>query len=160
MLKPVIKRIYRCLPIFKKFKLSTLIKRSAPAILIESYEKKQQVKIRKLVHIGVSVLLVFVIILFKHALEDNVISSLLKVASYTYGPLLGLFAFGIFTKYNIKENFVPLVALFSLVITAILDFYALEWFDGYKFGYELLILNGLITFLALFFLKVQTYKIN
>jgi SSS family transporter len=129
-------------------------------LAIENQEQKQQVKIRKKVHIGVSVLLVFVIILFKHVLENNVISSLLKVASYTYGPLLGLFTFGIFTKYKIKEKLVPLVALSSLVITGFLDIYSLQWFNGYKFGYELLILNGFITFSALFLLKTKTHKID
>lgn len=127
---------------------------------IENHKKEKQKNIRKKVHIGVSILLVFVIILFKHVLEDNVISSLLKVASYTYGPLLGLFAFGIFTKYKIREQLVPLVAIIALIITAILDVYAIEWFNGYKFGYELLILNGFITFSVLFLLIVQPDKTN
>ena len=95
-------------------------------------------------------MLIFVIITFKHVLEDNVISSLLKVASYTYGPLLGLFAFGIFTKIKIKENLVPLVALLSLLITGLLDQYAFDWFSGYTFGYELLILNGILTLILLY----------
>ena len=127
---------------------------------IEKLPKKTQKDTRKRVHIGVSILLIFVIILFKHVLEDNVISSLLKVASYTYGPLLGLFAFGIFTKHQITEKLVPLVALISLVITALLDIYAEKWFHGYKFGYELLILNGSITFIGLLLLKTNSNKIG
>ncbi|MEI6865860.1 sodium:solute symporter [Flavicella sp.] len=125
---------------------------------IENHKQEKQKKIRKKVHIGVSVLLVFVIIIFKHVLTDNVISSLLKVASYTYGPLLGLFAFGIFTKYEIKEKWVPMVALISLVITAAVDINSPQWFNGYKFGNELLILNGLITFSTLFLIRVQNIK--
>ena len=129
-------------------------------LAIEKHEEKKQKDIRKKVHIAVSVLLIFVIILFKHVLEDNVIGSLLKVASYTYGPLLGLFAFGIFTKHQITEKLVPLVALISLVITALLDIYAEYWFHGYKFGYELLILNGSITFIGLLLLKTNSNKIG
>lgn len=125
---------------------------------IENHQQEDQKKIRKKVHIGISVLLVFVIIIFKHVLADNVISSLLKVASYTYGPLLGLFAFGIFTKYKIQEKWVPIVALLSLIITAVVDLNAQQWFNGYKFGYELLILNGLITFSTLFLIRVQRHK--
>ncbi len=117
---------------------------------IEQKEKSKQKSIRKKVHIGVSVLLVLVIILFKHVLEDNVISSLLKVASYTYGPLLGLFAFGIFTKRTIKEKYVPLIAFVSVALTALLNYKAADWFNGYQFGYELLIFNGFITYISLF----------
>ena len=116
----------------------------------------EQKKIRKRVHIAVSLLLIVVIILFKHVLEDNVISSLLKVASYTYGPLLGLFAFGIFTKRKTKEIVVPFIALFSVIVTAILDHNDVNWFHGYHFGYELLILNGLITFLSLYCFSKKT----
>jgi len=125
---------------------------------IDSYKKKEQVKIRKKVHVGVSILLIIVIIIFKHLLEANVISSLLKAASYTYGPLLGLFAFGIFTKYKTQEKLVPFIALFSLIFTAILDIYSIQWFNGYQFGYELLILNGLISYFSLFLLRDQLYK--
>lgn len=120
---------------------------------IEQKEKSKQKRIRKKVHIGVSILLIAVIILFKHVLEDNVISSLLKVASYTYGPLLGLFAFGIFTKRNIQEKFVPLIAIISVTATALLNYYSATWFHGYIFGYELLLLNGGITFLLLFIIS-------
>jgi SSS family transporter len=117
---------------------------------IGSKEKKQQKSIRKNTHIGVSILLIIVIIIFKHVLEDNVISSLLKVASYTYGPLLGLFAFGIFTKHKTKEVFVPLITILSVVFTAVLNNYSELWFNGYQFGYDLLIVNGLFTYFGLF----------
>jgi Na+/proline symporter len=120
---------------------------------IENKEKSIQKKIRKRTHLIISGALVFVIIIFKYVLEDNVISSLLQVASYTYGPLLGLFAFGIFTKFNIKDRFVWVVAILSVVVTYFLNFYSEALFNGYKFGYELLIVNGLFTFLGLFLLK-------
>jgi Na+/proline symporter len=119
---------------------------------IENKKEVKQKNIRKKVHIGVSILLILVIILFKHVLEDNVISSLLKVASYTYGPLLGLFAFGIFTKRAVQEKYVPIIAILSVALTALLDYNAVDLLNGYHFGYELLILNGCITYISLFFI--------
>lgn len=117
---------------------------------IEKQSPSQQKSTRKKVHIYVSLLLVFVIVLFKYVLEDNVISSLLTVASFTYGPLLGLFAFGIFTKYRIRERNVPYIALLAVILTSLLNTYAPVWFDGYSFGYELLIVNGAIMFAGLY----------
>jgi len=123
-------------------------------LAIEKYEENQRKITRKKVHVLVSIILIIVIILFKHVLKDNVISSLLKVASYTYGPLLGLFAFGIFTKYRTQELLVPFTAIFAIVITGVIDYYSSEWFNGYIFGYELLILNGLITYVCLYLTKI------
>lgn len=120
---------------------------------IENKEKTKQKAIRKRAHIGISVLLIIVIVIFKHVLKDNVISSLLQVASYTYGPLLGLFAFGIFTKIKIKDQFVWLIAICSVIATYFLNSYSKELFNGYIFGYELLIVNGLFTFLGLLTIK-------
>ena len=98
-------------------------------------------------------MLVLVIVLFKHVLRDNVISSLLKVASYTYGPLLGLFAFGIFTKHRLRESLVPVIAVVSVALTSMLDSCSMDWFNGYTFGYELLIANGLMAFAGLHLIK-------
>jgi Na+/proline symporter len=117
-----------------------------------------QKRTRKIVHVCVSLLLVLVIILFKHVLSDNVINSLLTVASYTYGPLLGLFAFGIFTKYQIHEKRTPLVAFLSVVFTWLLHSNAPALLNGYVFGYELLIFNGLFMFLGLYFARKKTKK--
>ena len=120
---------------------------------IESREKEKQTAIRKRTHIAISILLVIVIVIFKHVLKDNVISSLLQVASFTYGPLLGLFAFGIFTKKAIIDKFVWIIAILSVIITYFLNSYSLQLFNGYQFGYELLIVNGLITFIGLYLIK-------
>ncbi|MGB2371411.1 MAG: sodium:solute symporter, partial [Flavobacteriales bacterium] len=83
---------------------------------IEQKAERQQVQTRKWVHVGFSVVLVLAILIFKAINDDSVISALFKVAGYTYGPLLGLFAFGIFTKWNIKDRAVPIVAVLSPVI--------------------------------------------
>ena len=120
---------------------------------IEKKEKILQKGIRKKVHIGMSILLIIVIIIFKYVLEDNVISSLLQVASYTYGPLLGLFAFGIFTKFQIKDRYVWLIAIVSVALTFLINKNSVDWLGGYIFGFELLALNGLITFIGLFLVR-------
>ncbi len=109
--------------------------------------------IRKATHVGMSVLLILVVIAFKHILDTNVIDGLLKVASYTYGPLLGLFAFGIFTKYKVKDSYVWIIALLSVIISFILGKMPPENLWGYVFGYELLPLNGLMTFIGLFLIR-------
>jgi Na+/proline symporter len=113
----------------------------------------QQKSIRKKTHIGMSVLLVVVIIAFKYILNSNVINSLLTVAGYTYGPLLGLFAFGIFTNYNIKDRYVWMVALASVILVFILGTIPSSYMGGYEIGYELLPLNGLFTFLGLILIR-------
>jgi hypothetical protein len=71
------------------------------------------------------------------------------MASYTYGPLLGLFSFGIFTKRKLHERLVPLVCIAAPVVSWILDMYDTQWFGGYEFGYEMLLLNGILTFVGL-----------
>ena len=120
---------------------------------IEKKPENKRKKIRKATHVGMSVLLILVVIAFKHILDTNVIDGLLKVASYTYGPLLGLFAFGIFTKHKVKDKYVWIVALLSVVISFILGKLPPENLGGYVFGYELLPLNGLITFIGLLLIR-------
>jgi|TARA_B110000902_G_scaffold116650_1_gene136806 SSS family transporter len=115
--------------------------------------EKEQKSIRKKTHIGMSILLVIVIISFKYILNSNVIDSLLTVAGYTYGPLLGLFAFGIFTDYKIKDQFVWIVALVSVTIVFMLGKIPAEDLGGYVIGYELLPLNGLLTFIGLILIR-------
>ena len=107
---------------------------------IEKKENSQ--KTRKYVHIAFSIVLVLAILIFKAINDDSVISALFRVAGYTYGPLLGLFAFGIFTKWKLRDRAVPIVAFLSPVAAYILQLYI-------PFGFELLMINGGITFLGL-----------
>ena len=100
-----------------------------------------------------SILLILVIIAFKYLLNSNIIDSLLTVAGYTYGPLLGLFAFGIFTKYKVKDQWVWCVALISVALSYALGNSPNELLGGYIIGYELLPLNGLLTFLGLVLIR-------
>jgi solute:Na+ symporter, SSS family len=104
------------------------------------------------VHIAFSVLMFLVIVLFWFINNDSVVTAVFKVAGYTYGPLLGLFAFGILTKKQVHDRYVPILGLLSPVITYIININSEAWLGGYKFGFELLLLNGLIMFTGLLIL--------
>ena len=119
----------------------------------KQYAEKEQKRLRKKVHIGMSLLLILVVILFKYILDRNVIDGLLTVAGYTYGPLLGLFSFGIFTSYQIKERYLWPVLLSVLAIVTFLGSIDANVLGGYQLGYELLPLNGLLTFLGLILIR-------
>ena len=114
----------------------------------DSSDSRKQVKTRKMVHLGFSLLLFAVIFLFKVKNDDSVVSSLFKAAGYTYGPLLGLYAFGMATKWKIKDVYVPIICVLSPFLTYYIADNSLDWFN-YEFGFELLILNGAITFIGL-----------
>jgi len=120
---------------------------------IEKKEKSLQKTIRIKTHIAISILLVIVIIIFRYVLEDNIISSILQIASYTYGPLLGLFAFGIITKHAIKDKYVWFIAILSVVLSYFLNAYSIQILNGYVFGYELLIVNGMLTYIGLYLIR-------
>ena len=116
-------------------------------------DERTRKKIRMRVHIGVSIALAVLIILFKAINNQSVISAIFTVAGYTYGPLLGLYAFGLFTNYNLKDKLVPYIAVASPIICLIINHFSELWFNGYQFGFELLMMNGLITFIGLFLIK-------
>ena len=120
---------------------------------LEEKEVSQQKKIRKQVHVAMSVLLILVVIAFKYILDRNVIDGLLTVAGYTYGPLLGLFSFGIFTSYQIKDRWVWPVVIIAVVMTSLLGSIDASTIGGYQIGYELLPLNGLFTFIGLILIR-------
>ena len=104
-------------------------------------------------HLGFSIVLFFVILIFKAINDDSVINSVFTAAGYTYGPLLGMFAFGIATNWKLKDRLVPLVCLASPVISYIINLNSEALMNGYKFGFEILILNGLITFIGLLMIR-------
>ena len=112
-------------------------------------------RLRVKVHIFISVLLLLVILIFKIINDQSVVEAMFTFAGYTYGPLLGLYSFGLFTKFSVKDKFVPIVASASPIICIILNYFSEEWLWGYKFGFEILILNGLITFLGLYILRIK-----
>ncbi len=115
----------------------------------KKYSKEKQVEIRKQIHILISILLIFVIVAFKYIIKDeSVISKLFVFAGYTYGPLLGLYAFGLFTNLNVKDVFVPIIAILSPILSYFISVNSLKWL-GFEFGFFILILNGLLTFIGL-----------
>ncbi|MEQ8906273.1 sodium:solute symporter [Ekhidna sp.] len=117
----------------------------------ENYEERK--KLRVGVHFGFSIILFFVILIFQAINDQSVINSIFIAAGYTYGPLLGLFAFGIFTKWDVKDGFVPLVSVLSPLLSYIINLNSEALLGGYKFGFEILILNGLIMFLGLLIIR-------
>lgn len=122
---------------------------------VEKRKEEEQKRIRKRTHIAMSIMLVLVIISFKYILSSNVIDSLLTVSGYTYGPLLGLFAFGILTKHKIKDKYVWVISILSVVIIALVANIPSTFLGGYVVGYELLPLNGLLTFFGLWLIRTR-----
>lgn len=119
----------------------------------KKYNKKDQIKTRKKIHILFSVVLVLVIIIFKYVIKDaSVITKLFIFAGYTYGPLLGLYAFGLFTKLKVKDSLVPLIAILAPILSYIISENSAKWF-GFEFGFFILILNGFLTFLGLILIR-------
>ena len=106
-------------------------------------------KQRTIVHIAMAILMVICIYVIHLLNNDSVIQTVYKVASYTYGPLLGLFCFGIFTKWQVRDRWIPLVVILAPVITWIIDVNSIIWFNGYVFSHERLILNALLTFIGM-----------
>ncbi len=117
----------------------------------ENADPEVQKKTRFRVHIAFSVLLFFMIVIFDALNNDAVINSLFTAAGYTYGPLLGLYAFGLFMrKRKVVDEYAPYVCIAAPILTFILNRYSDVLLFGYKFGFELLLVNGLLTFLGLF----------
>ncbi|MBK7851891.1 MAG: sodium:solute symporter [Bacteroidetes bacterium] len=120
------------------------------------WTEEKQKQTRYMVHISFAVLLLVVIVIFRMINNEAVIKELFTVAGYTYGPLLGLYAFGLFSKAQVKDKLVPLICLISPVFCYVLNAYSEVWFNGYKFGFELLILNGLATYTGLVLIRNKT----
>jgi Na+/proline symporter len=115
-------------------------------------DEKTKLKQKFIVHLCFSVLFLIIILVFKEINEENgrtVIDAVLNVAGYTYGPLLGLFTFGIFTKRKLGGVLVPVICLISPLLSYWISYNSESWFSGYKISIEILIINGLITFLGL-----------
>lgn len=127
-------------------------------------EEKERQRLKLFVHIGFSLLFLLIILGTKVYVDANpgtdLIGLILTIAGYTYGPLLGLFSFGIFTKRTLNEWLVPFICIIVPILCFILDKNAENWLNGYKFGNELLILNGLLTFCGLFIISKKHQAIH
>lgn len=109
----------------------------------------QQKKIRQRVHLSFAAIFLLFVMVFKWINDPSMIGLLLKIAAYTYGPLLGLFTFGILTKRSVKDKLVPYICIASPIICFLLDKYQKLLFGSFELGLELLIINGAITFIGL-----------
>lgn len=118
------------------------------------YSEEKAVRIRKITHLGICTVFVMCILAFEAIGSQSVIDTIYVLASYTYGPLLGLFCFGLFTKLKPNDKYVPAVAIASPVICYMIDYITFHA-TGYKFGYEMLMFNGLLTFSGLWLLSTD-----
>lgn len=116
---------------------------------VDIKEKADDETLRHRVHAGMSVVFIIFILLFRIFNSTNLIDAIYILVSYTYGPLLGLFAFGLFTKYQVTDRWVPYFAILSPILCYALNILAQQMW-GYHFGYELLMLNGAFTFAGLY----------
>jgi Na+/proline symporter len=119
------------------------------------YEEAKQMRIRKQIHITISILFIAVMLIFKYAIADkSVINKLFEFAGYTYGPLLGLYTLGLFSNIKVKDKFVPIVAILAPILSYVISINSLVWF-GFEFGFFILILNGFLTLLGLILIRTK-----
>jgi len=117
---------------------------------IESKPAAEQEKLRKIVHLVFSFNLFAVILVFNSFSDQSVMWLIFKAAGYTYGPLLGFYAFGMLTKYKVSDIFIPVIGVTCPIISFILNHYSKDLFGGYQIGFEILLINGGLTFLLMF----------
>ncbi len=117
---------------------------------IKQYPEARQTRLRQLTHLGWSVALIGIILAFRVLNNQSLIDAVFKTAGYTYGPLLGLFAFGIFTRRSLRDGLVLPVCVGGVLLTLLIVTHSVEWLNGYKFGFEILLLNGALVLLGLF----------
>ena len=116
-------------------------------------------KNRTLVHTAMAVLMAVCILIFAALNSTSVIDAVYRLASYTYGPILGLFAFGLCCKSSVRDRWVPLVAILAPLLCLLLDLNSVAWFGGYRFSYELLPLNAVFTILGLILLRHSSLSV-
>lgn len=126
---------------------------SVDFVKIERFEEKKRKRVKMWSHLMFSILLILVILVFKAINNESIVVAVFKVAGYTYGPILGLFVFGIYSKRKVKDRWVPAVAIAAPAICFFVAKYSELLFNGYKFGFELLIVNGMLTMLGLFLIS-------
>jgi Na+/proline symporter len=127
----------------------------------ENLDKKNIVRTRHLVHLGFSALLFLIILVFNSINDSSVVGMIFKVASYTYGPLLGLYAFGLFRKSKkVNDKLVPYICLLSPALTYLISENSKTLFFGYVFDNELIIINALITYIGLYLISKTAEKID
>nr|WP_225986677.1 sodium:solute symporter [Rufibacter sp. LB8] len=122
----------------------------------KDHPEAERIRYKNWVHVGFSVLLYLVILGFKLFNDQSIIATLFTLVGYTYGPLLGMFTFGMLTKRAVKDQMVPVLGVLSPMCTYIISANSEAWFWGYKFGFEVLLLNGFLMLLGLWALSKPT----
>jgi len=118
----------------------------------------KKIRVRYIVHLSFAIVLLVCIIIFRSLNDKAIIDNLFTIAGYTYGPLLGLYSFGMLTKWQVKDKWIPLAAIASPIICYFLSMYSVQLFWGYRFGFEMIILNGCLTFLGLWLLRNKSHN--
>jgi Na+/proline symporter len=126
---------------------------SVDFLKVNKFDEIKRRRLKKWSHIMFSVLLILVILLFKVINNESIVVAVFRVAGYTYGPILGLFVFGMYSKRIVKDKWVPVIAIISPIICYFISKYSEVIFNGYHFGFELLIVNGLLTFCGLWLIS-------
>ena len=116
---------------------------------IKQYPEVRQTRLRQATHLGWAVVLIVIVLIFRATNSQNLLSAVFVTASYTYGPLLALYSFGIFTRLRLREGLVLPVCIIGPLLSWVIVSHSEVWFNGYKFGFEILLLNGALIFLGL-----------
>jgi len=119
---------------------------------LPSRKNVNQNKVRLWVHVGFTLAVFFTIVLFDQINDRSVVTAVFKVAGFTYGPLLGMFSFGLTNKFSVKDKWVPILCILSPLVSYILDRNSVAWFGGYQFGFEILLINAAVTYVGLMLL--------
>jgi Na+/proline symporter len=109
--------------------------------------------LRYSIHFGFTILIFILIIVFKQVNNESVLYAFIRTSGFIYGPLLGLFIFGIYSKRRIGDKLIPIICILSPLVSMIFDMKSAQWFRGYEFGYDILLLNFILTLVALFLLS-------
>src|SRR5690554_2419444 len=128
---------------------------SVDFLRIEQFDESKRKRIKKNVHLMFSALLIVVILAFRAISNESVVVAVFTVAGYTYGLILGLFVYGIYFKRQLNDKWVPLVAIVSPIVSYVISAWSEELLWGYRFGFEILILNGLLTLIGLWIISVK-----
>jgi SSS family transporter len=122
---------------------------------IEKYSESRKVKVRIASHLMFSILLILIIIIFRIINNQSVVVAVFTVAGYTYGPILGLFIFGLIFKRKVRDRWVPFIAIAAPAFSYLISVNSEKWLWGYSFGFEILILNGLLMVVGLFIISIK-----
>jgi SSS family transporter len=121
----------------------------------DKYSEQKKVKVRIASHLLFSVLLILTILIFRVINNQSVVVAVFKVAGYTYGPILGLFLFGLLSKRKVRDRWVPFIAVAAPAMSYLISVNSQKWLGGYVFGFEILILNGFLMIAGLFIISLK-----